>query len=1088
MLKKLTFLLLSSALTLGSVSAKPKSETKSDDKKDLIESTNLGGLKFRLIGPGVISGRISDLAFNPNNKSEFYVAVASSGVWKTTNAGISFAPVFDGASSFSIGCITIDPNNPYCVWVGSGENNSQRSVSWGDGVYRSTDGGASWTNMGLKSSEHIGKIIVDPRNSNVIYVASQGPLWGSGGERGLYKSTDAGKTWEQSLKISENTGVTDIAIDPRNPDIIYAASYQRRRHVWTMIDGGPESAIYKSTDAGKTWDKLTNGLPGGDLGKIGIAVSPANPDIIYSVIEANEGKGGIYVSTNRGGSWSKRNEWFSGSAQYYQEIVCDPKNADRAFFIDTYLRETRDGGKTLRNVSNNRRHVDDHSLWIDPDNTNHIYIGGDGGLYESYDDGETSRFFSNLPIAQMYRVGIDNATPFYNVYGGTQDNNSWGGPSRTTNSGGILNEDWFLLVGGDGYQARVDPKDPNIIYAQWQYGNVVRYDRKSGETFYIQPQAEKGEELRWNWDTPLIISSHLNTRLYIAANKLFQSDDRGQSWKAISNELTRNVDRNKLPVMGKIWSPEAVAKNASTSLYGNSIAISESPINEKLLYVGTDDGCINVTNDGGKSWIKYENYPYIPGGTYVSDLFASNHDENVVYASFDNHKNSDFTPYVMKSTDKCGTWKTISTNLPTNGPVYSIVEDPVDPNLLFVGTEFGAFFSINGGEKWIQFKNELPISPVKDIEIQKRENDLVLATFGRGIYILDDITPLRNLKPETLEESFKMFPIKDALMYNEDDSKSKNDHGESLYRGKNPDFGAVFTYYVKETPKTLKQIRKDEEKKNEADLKPIDYPSFDKLRAEDNEEKPYLAFRISDTDGNLIRTLTSGFNAGINRINWDMRYPSVSPLNENTDINRHSGFQAVPGKYFVQAYKVIDGKFESLGAKTEFNCKLLDNVSLPAKDMKALGEFRRKVAKLENAIYSTNRAIDESDRRIALIKKSLLSAVNSKTDFIEKISALDKKIEDIKIVMNGDKSLSKRNENQTPSVNNRIDYILTGIWSSSSEPSQTQKDAYKIASEQLSGVLDSLKKLNNDGIAPIEKELDNIDAPWTPGRIPNWKE
>lgn len=769
-MKKFIFFFLALLLTL---SINSYAEKKSGAKDTLLTSSILSGMKLRLIGPGIISGRIGDIAVNPQDKSTFYVAVASGGVWKTTNNGTSFTPIFDSQSSYSIGCVALDPNNPYIVWVGTGENNSQRSVAYGDGVYKSIDGGKSWNRVGLEKSEHIGKILIDPRNSNVVYVAAQGPLWGAGGDRGLYKTTDGGGNWECVLKISENTGVSDIAFDPRNPDVIYAASYQRRRHVWTLINGGPEAAIHKSTDGGKSWNKLTNGLPGGELGRIGIAVSPVNPDIVYALIEATEDNGGFFRSTDRGASWEKRYNYKNSSAQYYQELFCDPKNPDRVYSMDTYLQVTDDGGKTWRSLGNRYRHVDDHAFWIDSDNTNHLFVGGDGGLYQTYDRGSTWDYFENLPVSQFYRVATDNSVPFYYVYGGTQDNSTWGGPSRTINSGGITNEDWFLIVGGDGYQARIDPTNPDIVYGQWQYGNLVRYDRKSGEVFYIQPQPEKGEELRWNWDTPLIISSHSPTRLYIAANRLFRSDDRGNTWKAISPDLTRQIDRNKLPVMGKIQSIDAVAKNASTSIYGNSVALSESPVNPDLLYVGTDDGLIQVTEDGGKNWTAVKSINGLPDTTYVSDLFASQHNENIVYASFNNHKRADFKPYLFKSSDKGKSWKSIAGNLPNNHQVWTIVEDFVNPNLLFCGTEFALYFSIDGGEKWTKLSSGFPTIAVRDLEIQKRESDLIVGTFGRGIYILDDYSPLRTLNNEVLQKDIYFFPVKDAFMFNQDESKAK---------------------------------------------------------------------------------------------------------------------------------------------------------------------------------------------------------------------------------------------------------------------------------------------------------------------------
>lgn len=1047
-------------------------------------TVSFDGIKLRLIGPAVFGGRISDLAFNPTNKAEFYVAFASGGVWKTTNSGITFKPIFDSQGSFSIGCIAIDPNNPFVLWVGTGENNSQRSVSWGDGVYKSTDGGKTWSNMGLKNSEHIGKILIHPYNSNIVYVAAQGPLWGPGGDRGLFKTTDGGKTWNLVLNITENTGVSDVVMDPRNPDILIAASYQRRRHVWTLINGGPESAIYKTTDGGQTWEKLSNGLPTGELGRIGLGISLANPDIIYAIIEAPEGKGGIFRSTNRGASWEKENSWVSSSPQYYQEVFCDPKNPNKVYFIDTYLRVTEDGGKTLKIVGNKNRHVDDHIVWIDPDNTDHLFVGGDGGLYETFDGGTTWRFFANLPTGQFYRISTDNSLPFYFVYGGTQDNNTWGGPSRTISRGGITNEDWLLVVGGDGYEVQVDPSNPNIVYGMWQYGNLVRYDRKSGEVFYIQPQPQENETLRWNWDTPLLLSKHSNSRLYICANKVFRSDDKGQSWKTISPDLTRQIDRNKLPVMGKIWSPDAVAKNASTSFYGNIVAFDESPLNENLLIVGTDDGLIQVTTDGGNSWNKIDKFPGVPETTYVSDVYCSNHNRNVFYATFDNHKNADFKPYVLVTTDLGKTWISISNNLPENGSVYTITEDFIDPNLLFVGTEFGLFVSTNAGKEWIQLKGDFPTIAVRDLEIHKRECDLIVGTFGRGIYILDDISFLQNFSTKIQDKEAYIFKIKDALMYNEDESKAKDDNGSSFWRAENPPFGAIFTYFLKETPKTKRELRKEREKKLEKEGKPIEYPSLDELTSEDLEQPPLLIFQITDEDDNHIRTLTTKPAKGVNRIVWDLRFPDSSPVDDTTNTNKRSGMPVIPGKYYVQMFKSVDGKIFPLTEKVEFSCKVLNNVTLPAEDRRKLVEFQRKVSKLQNAILGTNKMLSDLKKRIKSIKNAFLLTPNTNLHNLEKVRIIQLSLDSIDLRLNGNQTIWKYNENQPPSIIDRLNYILWGIWSVSQEPTETQKKSYEIAYNSLKLVLEQLKKIVDQEIPTLEFELDKNYAPWTPGRIP----
>ncbi|MBX7151821.1 glycosyl hydrolase [bacterium] len=1055
------------------------------DTTDYLNSKTFSGLKLRLIGPGLTSGRIIDLAVHPENSATYYVAVACGGVWKTVNAGISFTSVFDKEASFSIGCVTIDPNNPHTVWVGSGENNSQRSVSYGDGVYKSIDDGKSWKNVGLKKSEHIGKILIDPRNSNTVYVAAQGPLWGSGGDRGLYKTTNGGESWEQVLKIGENTGVSDMAFDPRNPDVIYATAYQRRRHVWTLINGGPEGAIYKSVDAGKTWTKLTEGLPSGDIGRIGIAVSPAKPDVVYAIIEAAEG-GGFYRSMDRGATWEKRFDYKSTSAQYYQEIFCDPKDVDLIYSVDTYLKYSEDGGKTWTNLGNQYRHVDDHAVWIDPNNTDHLLIGGDGGLYETYDRGKTFRHFSNLPVTQFYRVTADNSEPFYYVYGGTQDNNSWGGPSRTTNTGGITNDDWFLIVGGDGYQAQVDPKDPNIVYGESQYGGLYRFDRKSGEALFIQPQPEKGEAHRWNWDTPLLLSPHSNTRLYFAANKLFRSDNRGDTWKAVSPDLTRQIDRNQLPVMGKVWSVDAVAKNSSTSLYGNIVSLTESPKKENLIYVGTDDGLIQVTDDA-QNWRKIDKFTGVPDMTYVSDICASQHNENVVYASFDNHKNADFKPYLLKSVDKGKTWTSIRGNLPDNGAVYTIAEDFVNPDLLFCGTEFGVYFSVDGGKKWAQLKGDMPTIAVRDLQIQQRETDLVVGTFGRGIYILDNYAPLREINADKLQKDAALFSIKDALMFMPDYSSEKSDLGESFYRAKNPDFGATFTYYLKEDIKTKKDQRKESEKEAEKNKKSVAYPSMDQLRAEDEEQAPYLIFTVTDETGNVIRRLTAPAKTGVNRITWDLRYPNVAPVSDKTDVNKQSGTPVFPGTYKVSMSKNVDGVITELAGPVSFICKPLNNTTLPAKDQKGLLEFQRKVVRMQQAIFAATEVVNDADQRVGALEKAALTSVGIDKSILEKIRKMKAGIADIKVILVGNKTIKNKNENQPPSVTDRLTYIIDGSWITTSDVTQTQKDAYKIAAEEFAPALEKLKAIVTTDIKAVENELEKFDAPYTPGRLPDWK-
>lgn len=1089
-----TFMIIALALSLVEASGQERrGGQEGSGRSDSISPGLLAGLRLRSIGPALTSGRVVSIAVNPKDRSHYFVAAASGGVWKTTNSGTTWTPVFDNQGSYSIGTVVLDPKDPNVVWVGTGENNSQRSVSYGDGVYKSEDGGKSWRKVGLEKSEHIGKIVIDPRDSNVVYVAAQGPLWGPGGDRGLYKTTDGGKTWKAILTISENTGVTDIAQDPQNPDILYAASYQRRRHVWTLINGGPESAIYKSTDAGATWTKLRSGLPQAEMGRIGLAISPVDPNVVYATIEAANRQGGIYRSTDRGATWEKRND-FDTTAMYYAQIIADPKDVDRIYVLNVNTMVSDDGGRTLRPLGERFKHVDNHAFWIDPENTNYYLNGNDGGVYESFDRGATWHFKANLPITQFYDITVDNALPFYNVYGGTQDNFSLGGPSRTRNATGITNADWFVTNGGDGFHTRVDPDDPNTIYATLQYGSLVRFDKRTGERIGIKPQPGRGEPpLRWNWDSPLIISPHSSKRLYFAANKLFRSDDRGDTWKAVSGDLTRQIDRNKLPVMGKVWGVDAVAKHASTSFYGNIVALSESPKKEGLIYVGTDDGLINVTEDGGANWRKIETFPGVPEMTYVSRILASQHDARTVYALFNNHKNADFKPYVLKSTDAGATWTSISSNLPANGPLWAIAEDHVDPNLLFIGNEFGLFFTLDGGGKWTQLRNGLPTIAVRDLAIQKRENDLVVGTFGRGIYILDDYTPLRALKPETLAARAHIFPVKDALMYIESQplgGRGKGFQGESFYAAPNPPFGAVITYYLKESLRTRRQIRQEAERKGESA-----YPTAEQLRAEDEEEPPLVVLTITDSAGRIVRRLNGPTAMGIHRVNWDLRYPAVA-LGPGGGRQQGgggageppSGSLVMPGKYQVTLSQRYRGVWTQLAGPQSINVVVEGTSTMAAADRAALVEFQQKVARLQRAVQGALQSATELKNNLSLLRRAVQESTAPAEKLIDEISALDQKTNELLRALRGDTTLRSRNENTPPSILERVGTIVNEQRMAIARPTNTQINNYQIASQDFDVELKKLRTMVDVEYARLLKSVESIGAPWTPGRIPVWND
>jgi photosystem II stability/assembly factor-like uncharacterized protein len=1088
-MRRIITLLITSLLLVLAVNNGIAQEKKGEESK--LNAGTFAGLAFRNIGPALMSGRISDIAIDPNDQSIWYVTVASGNVWKTTNAGTTWTPIFDRYGAYSIGCVTIDPNNSNVIWIGTGEDKSQRSVGYGDGVYKSLDGGKSFENVGLKDSQHIARIVVDPRDANVVYVAAQGPLWKEGGDRGLYKTTDGGKTWNPILQISENTGVTDIVYDPRNPDVLYAAAYQRRRHVWTLINGGPESAVYKSTDAGANWRKVTKGLPTVDIGKIGLAVSPQHPDVVYALVEAEGDAGGFFRSSDRGESWVKRNGYVSMYPMYYQEIYADPHRFDTVYSVDTYLMVTDDGGATWRRVGEENKHGDNHAVAFDPGDPDYLIIGSDGGLYETWDRGKTYKFVANLPVTQFYKLDLDNSVPFYYVYGGTQDNSTQGGPSRTNNVHGIRNSDWFIAVGGDGFQPRVDPEDPNIIYCQSQYGNLARHDRSSGEITDIQPQPEPGEDgSRWNWDSPLIISPHSHTRIYFGSQRLYRSDDRGDSWRPVSPDLTRQLDRNKLEAMGRLWSVDAVEKNLHTSPYGNLVALTESPLVEGLLYAGTDDGLVQMTEDGGVNWRKVEKFPGVPEKSYVSDLFASLHDPDTVFAAFNNHKMGDFKPYLLKSADRGRTWTSIAGDLPDRHVVWSVVQDHVKSDLLFTATEFGVFFTIDGGGKWVQLKGGMPTIAVRDLEVQERENDLVCASFGRGFFILDDYTPLRHVTTELLEQDFAGFPVKNAWMYVQArpmGGGEKASQGHAFYNAPNPPFGAVFTYYLKDSLKTRKAKRREEEKKIQKEGGDTFYPSWEELKLEDREVAPAIVFSITDEEGNVVRRITGPTSAGIHRISWDLRYPPFTPTRMQPS-RWDMGPPAMPGKYAVNAAMYVDGELTPLGEPVTFETVPLGLATLPVEDTEAVLAFQKKTGELQRAVMGALSAADEAEEALKFIKKAIMDTPGADPALAERAGELGLRLMDIREEIAGDPTKPRRSETAPPSIMDRVMQIVGGHWATTTGPTKTHLRQYEIAAELFEPALEKLRTLIEVDIKKLEDDLEAAGAPWTPGRgVPKWK-
>lgn len=1048
-------------------------------------------LKWRSIGPAFMSGRIIDIAVHPQDPTTYYIGVACGGVFKTVNAGTTFTPVFEKQGSYSIGCMNIDPNNPHIVWVGTGEANNQRSVGYGDGIYKSVDGGKSFTNMGLQQSEHIGEIIIDPKNSDVVYVAAYGPLWSNGGERGVYKSVDGGKSWKQSLKISDYTGVADIVMDPRDNKVLYASAHQRQRKGFGYVSGGPESSLYKTTDGGETWHKINKGFPSGDLGRIAIAISPVNPDILYVHLEAQDGQSGSYRSADRGASWEKMSD-YSTVGLYYSKIFPDPVQLDKIYVGDVISKYSTDGGKTFQNIQAKNVHVDNHVIWIDPANTKHLLMGGDGGLYETYDEGKTWDYKNNLSITQFYRVATDNAFPFYNVYGGTQDNSSMGGPSRTTNMSGIVNSDWYITQGGDGFESQVDWENNDIVYAQAQHGVLVRFDKKSGESVSIQPVELEGEPaLRWNWDAPLVLSSHKSSRLYFGANKIYRSDDRGNNWTLISPDLTRQIDRNTLPIMDKIWSVDAIMKNSSTSIYGQTTFISESTLDENILFAGTDDGLIQITTDGGKNWTKVDNIPGVPKMSYVPQVICSVHDKNTAYVVFNHHRYGDYKPYIFKTTDGGKNWTAIMSDLPARGSVYTIAEDHVNPDVLFCGTDFGVYTTLNGGKNWHALSNGIPVVAMKDLDIQRRENDLVVATFGRGFYILDDYSILRELAKEK-EVADKLYPIKAAWVFHESNplgawgGAKVGTMGDGYWTGENPPIGAVIRYSLKDVSKSIKEKRKEKEKELIKKDMLKGYPPLDSLVAEDNEILPFYYLTMYDKNGEVIRRVKQKPKKGINTFVWDAKYSVSHTLAPDSESGTRSGLFVLPGTYSVDL-SFFDGEKSSvITNRQNFEIKNPGWATLPAADLAKRQEFANEVADFAKVVFGTNAHVSHQMDWIKSLKAGILSGHDVNMDLYADLVKAEKTLKEVQIEMNGNASLERRNFETLPGIVSRLNNVMYSMYGHDSDVPGFQLKSYEWAKKQFGPVYDKVKQVE-ENLKSLQTALEAQGMPYIKGSLPMYK-
>ncbi|MDA9571875.1 glycosyl hydrolase [Flavobacteriaceae bacterium] len=1039
---------------------------------------SLDAFSMRNVGPAFLSGRIADIAVHPNNESIWYVAVGSGGVWKTENAGTTWTPIFDDQPTYTTGCVTLDPSNPEIVWVGSGENVGGRHVAYGDGVYRSLNGGKTWENLGLKNSEHISEIIVHPDNSDVVWVASQGPLWSKGGERGLYKTIDGGKSWNRVLGNNEWTGVTDIMIDPRNSDVLYAATWDRHRTVAALMGGGPGTAIYRSDDGGDHWTKLTNGLPKSNLGKIGITISPQNPDVVYAAIELDRTQGAVYRSEDRGASWKKMSNTVSGGTgpHYYQELYASPHKFDRLYLMNVRVLTSEDGGKTFVQIKEKDKHSDNHAIVFKKDDPNYIMLGTDAGIYESFDLAETWRYIKNLPLTQFYKVAVNNAEPFYHVFGGTQDNGSAGGPSATDEEQGIANKHWYKTLFADGHQSATDPVYNDIIYAETQQGGLHRIDLTTGEQISIQPQAAEGEpHERFNWDAPILVSPHNPSRLYFASYRVWKSENRGDEWEAISEDLTRNEERITLPIMGRQQGWENPWDVGAMSNYNTITSLAESPVQEGLLYAGTDDGFIQVSENRGASWRKIPVTTLgLPERTFVNDIKADLFDSNTVYVALDNHKEGDYNPYLFKSTDKGMTWKSISSNIPDRTLVWRMVQDPVKENLLFAATEYGIYTSLNGGTSW----QKLPGTPTisfRDLTIQERESDLVAASFGRGFYILDDYSALREFTSDNLGKEGKLFQPRPAKWFVQ--RSNIGNTGADYYFAKNPEYGAVFTYHLSGEYTTQKAMRQKREKKLNKENKNVPFPGWDALDAEKQELPAQVVLTIEDEEGNVINKVKQKASKGSHRIAWNLEHFNPFAISMNGRSRGSGGALATPGSYQATLYIEDNGKISKLDGPISFEVKPIREGVLKGATYAEYNAFRLELTSVLQEINKVQDEFNQSKKKHKALVIALDRSNISPGSIEPKLAELKAALAAIEQMLNGSSSRDEIGERNPSGVQRYLYNAFNGI-DNSYGPTEVHKKSLSTAQSMLVKVQQQVDAITEKTIPEIEAALKKTEAPY----------
>ncbi len=1026
-----------SLLALAAVLAGPAATAAAPDG---LTEDDLAALTWREVGSAAPSGRIARFAVHPDDTRIIYAASASGGLWKTVNAGTTWTPVFEQQSTVSMGDVALTPGNPDIVWVGTGEQNSVRSSQFGDGVHRSDDGGATWRHMGLTGSRHVGRILIHPDDPDIVYVAALGSLWGPNEERGLYRTSDGGETWTRLLRPSTYTGVVEVQMHPGNPELLFAATFQRERRMWSMVGGGDEGGLYRSDDGGDTWSRVGGGFPTSAVGRVGVTFCSGDPDTMYATAVGPDG--GTFRSTDGGRSWERRNAEVQ-SHWYYGELVCDPENPDHLYVPVTPLLKSEDGGETFTNIAETQVHGDHHTLWVNPDDPEHLMTGNDGGVYISRDGGKFWQWQGNLPLMQLYTVAVDMQEPFYHVYGGTQDNGSWSGPIGTHYDDGIANEDWTFISGGDGFYAVADPTNPDIVYSQSQYGVLYRTDGRSGEQKRIQPwQPQEGEfpPWRWNWSAPFRISPHDPATVYFGANVVFRSTDRGDNWERISPDLTRQISRDELPLQGRVQPPDAIDLHASTALYGNLHSLAISGLRRGLIAAGSDDGVVSVSRDGGRNWQRAETFPGVPDMMKVGMLTWSTTAPGTLFVVFDGHKDNDFGPHAVRSDDYGVSWRNITADLPAFGSTRSIAVHPSNGELLFVGTDFGVYFSRDGGSHWLALRSGLPTNSVQGILVHPRENDLVIGTHGRGFWVLDELSLLTSLTSAVVQGHSHLAQPRRATQIR-DVNRGRKAFGHSYFTTDNPPRGAIIDYWIGDTA--------------------VGEP---------------VAVDVLDGRGEVVRRIGEATaERGAGRMTWDLRHEEP-PSESESAWRKPKGRFVLPGEYELRLTVGEQSHTRPLRVRMD------PAIEISARDRRDLETTLALQARLVTASYHAGKALDASVEQLEALRGRLDEEGASATLADEARAAADVATR-LRVALRGEELGIAQQETYLPLAELALRlYMTTEQWTGAPGPEQRRLTG--VAHRDLEKLLAELAPLLTTTLPALRLSAEAAGIAWPAEELP----